>query len=246
MAEKDKPLIKIAESSPGIATAVAQSNLPKGEFNQIQAMVQLRNIHNELTSIPQNDAYNKYKNMDKVTKDALASMFNPKYQREDKGFFGNILQSVKSAVWYGGGTTKNLADYVPIQAVFNAAEAGLKTLGTEILETGPIEKGLEYLVRPQQKLVKQPYQAARLAKEEGALGTGGFLRYQFEGFKELLPGGEDALPTDNSTSFKKYWEQASQPISVFDESSVLQYTNCLLYTSPSPRDRTRSRMPSSA
>ena len=29
---------------------------------------------------------------------------------------------------------------------------------------------------------------------------------------------------------------------VFDE----VYTNCLLYTSPSPRDRTRSRMPSSA
>ena len=25
-----------------------------------------------------------------------------------------------------------------------------------------------------------------------------------------------------------------------------QYRNCLLYTSPSPRDRTRSRMPSSA
>ena len=25
-----------------------------------------------------------------------------------------------------------------------------------------------------------------------------------------------------------------------------QYENCLLYTSPSPRDRTRSRMPSSA
>ena len=57
MAEKDKPLIKIAESSPGIATAVAQSNLPKNEFNQIQAMVQLRNMHNELTSLPQNDAY---------------------------------------------------------------------------------------------------------------------------------------------------------------------------------------------
>src|SRR5665811_1358584 len=26
----------------------------------------------------------------------------------------------------------------------------------------------------------------------------------------------------------------------------LEFTNCLLYTSPSPRDRTRSRMPSSA
>ena len=28
--------------------------------------------------------------------------------------------------------------------------------------------------------------------------------------------------------------------------SVFNYTTCLLYTSPSPRDRTRSRMPSSA
>ena len=27
---------------------------------------------------------------------------------------------------------------------------------------------------------------------------------------------------------------------------TLQFENCLLYTSPSPRDRTRSRMPSSA
>ena len=28
--------------------------------------------------------------------------------------------------------------------------------------------------------------------------------------------------------------------------SVIESVNCLLYTSPSPRDRTRSRMPSSA
>ena len=27
---------------------------------------------------------------------------------------------------------------------------------------------------------------------------------------------------------------------------IVMYINCLLYTSPSPRDRTRSRMPSSA
>ena len=30
------------------------------------------------------------------------------------------------------------------------------------------------------------------------------------------------------------------------EGEVWRYANCLLYTSPSPRDRTRSRMPSSA
>ena len=29
-------------------------------------------------------------------------------------------------------------------------------------------------------------------------------------------------------------------------SKMVQYSDCLLYTSPSPRDRTRSRMPSSA
>ena len=31
-----------------------------------------------------------------------------------------------------------------------------------------------------------------------------------------------------------------------NEQLVVEYYSCLLYTSPSPRDRTRSRMPSSA
>jgi len=31
-----------------------------------------------------------------------------------------------------------------------------------------------------------------------------------------------------------------------DEKTLKKYYDCLLYTSPSPRDRTRSRMPSSA
>ena len=33
---------------------------------------------------------------------------------------------------------------------------------------------------------------------------------------------------------------------LFDENSITSIISCLLYTSPSPRDRTRSRMPSSA
>ena len=32
----------------------------------------------------------------------------------------------------------------------------------------------------------------------------------------------------------------------FNRAKALQYINCLLYTSPSPRDRQKSRMPSSA
>ena len=41
-------------------------------------------------------------------------------------------------------------------------------------------------------------------------------------------------------AFKKYSEQKSENI------SYLMYLLCLLYTSPSPRDRQKSRMPSSA
>ena len=57
MAEKDKPLIKIAEFSPGLSTAVAQSNLPKYEISQIAGMVELNKIHKDLISLPQNEAY---------------------------------------------------------------------------------------------------------------------------------------------------------------------------------------------
>ena len=40
----------------------------------------------------------------------------------------------------------------------------------------------------------------------------------------------------------KFWNSKS-----FEEKlSIVQVLSCLLYTSPSPRDRTRSRMPSSA
>ena len=41
-----------------------------------------------------------------------------------------------------------------------------------------------------------------------------------------------------------YYFQAQIPVDVFQ--AVDKYIFCLLYTSPSPRDRTRSRMPSSA
>ena len=44
-----------------------------------------------------------------------------------------------------------------------------------------------------------------------------------------------------------YFEDLTQKI-VFEEVSsfIEQYNNCLLYTSPSPRDLSTSRMPSSA
>ena len=41
--------------------------------------------------------------------------------------------------------------------------------------------------------------------------------------------------------------QSIEPNLLFDmDKSIKEFCTCLLYTSPSPRDRTRSRMPSSA
>ena len=242
MTEKDKPLTKIAESAPGIATAVAQKALPKNEVNQLAAMVELRNKHNELTSLSQADAYKKFQAMDKVTRDALTSIYSPRYAKEDKSFLGNILSSVKSAVWYGGGTTaidavKNLSTLSPLGAISAGGRAivgGAKGLYKDLTETEvggkavtKVEKGLELLVRPQEKLIKQPYMAASLAAAEGENALKAQLRYTVEGFKELLPGGEDALPTDDSTTWRKYWEQAAAPNRVFDEKAVAGFNKDL-------------------
>jgi len=241
MAEKDKPLVKIAESSPGLATAAAQKALPKNEVNQLAAMVQLRNTHNELTSLSQADAYKKFQTMDKATRDALTSIYNPKYAKQDKSFLGNILSSVKSSVWYGGGTSVDLGKVVSslnpigaLQASGRAVLGAAKGIYNDFTETEvggkavtKVEKGLELLVRPQEKLVKQPYIAASLAAAEGENAIKAQLRYTVEGFKELLPGGEDAVLTDDSTTWKKYWEQASAPNRVFDEKAVAQFNNDL-------------------
>ena len=53
--------------------------------------------------------------------------------------------------------------------------------------------------------------------------------------KSLLKKDIKVVSLDNySTGYK------------LNEMKGVKYYNCLLYTSPSPRDRTRSRMPSSA
>ena len=56
---------------------------------------------------------------------------------------------------------------------------------------------------------------------------------------EFVPAGDESLATfsfsDQELIFSGYLEATQEEV-----------TNCLLYTSPSPRDRTRSRMPSSA
>ena len=244
MADPKKPLITIAEASPGLATAAAQKGLQKNEINKIASMVQLRNIHNELVSLPQNDAFKKYQGFDKATRNALAATFDPKYSKQDQGFIGNILNSIRSSVYYGGGTTKDLtssalglaADSI-LGVPKRAATGFIKGTFTELKDssvgealTRKVSAGLDVLIRPSNKLIKQPYVATRLAEIEGtdsnvleSFGTLG--RGIAAGFKELLPGGIDAVPTDVGSTFEQYWARASERENLFDENAVAKFNS---------------------
>ena len=54
------------------------------------------------------------------------------------------------------------------------------------------------------------------------------------------------LASTMSNPLENKYEVVLKPISGRPDSYIYGYDGCLLYTSPSPRDRTRSRMPSSA
>ena len=69
---------------------------------------------------------------------------------------------------------------------------------------------------------KKPYVKVRLVPEDSKMKDHGFYYYAMK-------------PTKGEKKNQKLKLRKYDPI-----------TSCLLYTSPSPRDRTRSRMPSSA
>lgn len=252
MAEKKNDLVKIAETSPGVATAAASKNLDKKEVSKIAGLFELTKIHNELTALPQNNAYKKYQTMDPQLRDALASMFSPKYAEQDKGFFGNILQNFNSSVFYGAEVAKDylksFSGFVPTgvpgtsinlkketsgslpEAILRVGTAPAAAVGGEIGRSLNLGSGIETaasaLVRAQNKLVKQPYAAARLSEAEGENGPLNFLKFIGVGTQELInPRAGDAVPEDASTDFMRYWEKASQPLSVFDEDAVLQFNS---------------------
>ena len=247
MAEKKKLLFSIADTlSPGVATAVAQAGLSKVEQAQVAAFGELKNTHQFLATLPQEDAYKNYKNLTPEYQDALKTFFSPKYSIQDKGFLGNIGRSIASSAHYAAQTFKDLGMQIagiPIQpkTSANPAEALLKlgispvtALATEAIPE-PVKKGtgkvLETLMRPAEKLVKQPYQAQRLY-EEATDNTllqdwQNVARVFGQGLAELAPGGQDATIADNSTTWKKYWEQASDKENVFDSSEVLKIESSL-------------------
>ena len=97
------------------------------------------------------------------------------------------------------------------------------------------------------------FTASVVHKLMGSSRTGGLLSKSAETFvyekaAELLTGQVKPIYGDALEWGKQY---ESHAFHVFDSQNFEQFTyyggeTCLLYTSPSPRDRQKSRMPSSA
>jgi hypothetical protein len=238
MAEKNKPLTDVATNlSPGVATAAAQAQLTKEEQQQLAAFGELKKTHQYLLTLPKNDAYKNFKSLTPEYQSALTTYFNPKYRVEDKGFIGNILRSLKSSADYSAQSIKELGMQIaglPVtpttganlpEAILTLATGAPVSVNKETGVASGAGRVLESLVRPQEKLVKQPYTTARLASEEGYSTLEQFKvlgQSLITGAGELAPGGEDATVSDitPSDTWQKFWKQASDKENVFDASEV--------------------------
>ena len=72
------------------------------------------------------------------------------------------------------------------------------------------------------------------------------LTFAHYGVLHLFGKNQEYLPIHFLNQFLFYLVMSGVIIFYKNELPVWEYWICLLYTSPSPRDRTRSRMPSSA
>ena len=93
-----------------------------------------------------------------------------------------------------------------------------------------------------------------MSNEEGPNSTGILYQYQNHASKVEIVGGS---VSDIANRISKDLEAKNEDMSVvlvgvdalWDVALmkfIYEFTSCLLYTSPSPRDRQKSRMPSSA
>ena len=229
------PITKLAQVSPGTATAAVQANVSPEDIARLSKIAELQKIHKELTSLPQNAAFQKFQGYNQETKDMLSQLYHPKYLEKDKGVIATVLGGIKSALWYGGGTTKDLVNQVlmfnPLAAtqavVTHGVVSGAEAVGRVASDkTTAVGSFLDTAMRPATKLIKQPYQAQVLYEQST---NNGFWEdwknvghFWGQGLSELMPGGRDAIATDMSTSWKKYWEMAHDPETVYNPTAVAE------------------------
>lgn len=226
----------LGKGNPAIAAAALQAQASPEQVAQLNALVKFQGIHKNLSEMPQNEAYAKFKSYKPETQEVLSQLYSPKYTQDDRGFLYNLgrgaVNMVKSAVWYGGSSTKDIFNQVmnfsPDKVILNTA----KTVGGYALtpladEKNPVGGALSDLLRPATKLVKQPYQAQVLyenATDNNILEDWKTLGNIYgQAVKELLPGGEDIKPEYQGGGWKQYWAAAADPEQNFDSTAIAKF-----------------------
>ena len=87
-----------------------------------------------------------------------------------------------------------------------------------------------------------------MEKGEGIALTEKYMIYLYPTLLFIDPNGKEVHRTAGFRTVPQFMELGKAALDPSRQSASMadQYAACLLYTSPSPRDRTRSRMPSSA
>ena len=116
-------------------------------------------------------------------------------------------------------------------------------IGARVVAVDPQPQCLAYL----NKKFGQDKQVTILPKAVGdKVGTANLHISQLTPTISTLADKDWRQKMDDATSFKVNWEETIKVEVVTLDQLIAEYGICLLYTSPSPRDATLSRMPSSA
>ena len=147
-----------------------------------------------------------------------------------------------------------LSDYMPFSLGFGANELGIRAIGKYELDKGPyfrasysyLHRGVTEAERDFYFADQDAYYTAKMDVPNAFLGQVTIGSWMFK--KKLrVEASLTAIKSTSGDDIRVY--SMPQPTNKVDFNRVegfAQYYFCLLYTSPSPRDRQKSRMPSSA
>ena len=129
--------------------------------------------------------------------------------------------------------------------ISNAPTAGIPNMAVNVRANATLTLGVKTTVGT---AVKYTTGTAMILTEPGSLNTDGSLHVENGGTLEAF-GATIQMAGPTRLRSGAYFTCEDLTLVVCRNGSTqfrIEANNCLLYTSPSPRDRTRSRMPSSA